>query len=154
MKRISMLGAIVLVGVFASAPASAQSAPAPAVRAARLILRVSNLSDSTAFYRDRVGLKLLTENGEFATFDGNGVLLMLEQLPKPVGPSTGLAAFTELVLESTDVFATYAEMERRGVTFRNKPQAVTSEGTRDLYAASFRDPDAHAVSITGWVGRK
>jgi catechol 2,3-dioxygenase-like lactoylglutathione lyase family enzyme len=107
-----------------------------------------------AFYRDRVGLKMSPKNGEFASFDAGAVELMIQQLSKPPAePSAGLAAFTEIVLESPDVFATYAAMERRGVTFKIKPRAVTTDGTRDLYAADFRDPDGHVLSIAGWVPR-
>ena len=156
MTRISFVAVTVLLTVaFAPPHSNAQTASdASAVRATRLILRVSDLAASTAFYRDRVGLKLQMINEEFAVFDGGGMLLMLEGLAKPpAGPSTGLAAFTEVVLESPDVFATYAAMESRGVTFRRKLRAVTSDETRDLYAADFRDPNGHVISIAGWKSR-
>jgi hypothetical protein len=26
-----------------------------------------------------------------------------------------------------------------------------SDGSHDLYATNFRDPDGHVISITGWV---
>jgi catechol 2,3-dioxygenase-like lactoylglutathione lyase family enzyme len=146
---------VLLTGALAPPHLNAQTASdASTVRATRLILRVSDLAASTAFYRDRVGLKLQMINDEFAVFDGGGVLLMLEVLAKPpAGPSTGLAAFTEVVLESPDVFATYAAMESRGVTFRSTLRAVTADENRDLYAADFRDPNGHVISIAGWKSR-
>ena len=156
MKRISFTAlAFLLTTALVPTRLNAQTASNVApVRATRLILRVSSLAESTAFYRDRVGLKLQSINDEFAVFDGGSVLLMLEQLAKPpAGPSTGLAAFTEVVLESPDVFATYAAMESRGVPFRGKLRAVTSDEKRDLYAADFRDPNGHIVSIAGWKSR-
>jgi catechol 2,3-dioxygenase-like lactoylglutathione lyase family enzyme len=77
---------------------------------------------------------------------------MIEVVAKPsASPSTGLAAFTEIVLETADVFAAYGTMQERGITFRGKPLAVTSEGARELYATYFRDPDGHIISIAGWV---
>lgn len=125
------------------------------VRAARVILRVSDLNRSTAFYRDRVGLTLQSLNDEFAVFDAGGMVLMLEHLPKPPSsPSAGLAALTEIVFESDDVFLTHAVMERRGVRFKQEPRAVTSDDTRVMYAADFRDPDGHVLSIAGWVPRQ
>jgi hypothetical protein len=53
--------------------------------------------------------------------DAGGVALMIEGVLKPsTSPSTGLAAFTEIVLKTPDVFATYASMQERGITFRRK----------------------------------
>ena len=77
---------------------------------------------------------------------------MLQQVErKSSGPSTGLSALTEVVLESADVMKTYQEMKARGVVFLREPFAATTDGSRVLYAANFRDPDGHILSITGWV---
>jgi len=154
MKRhiIGMLAAIVAA---TASPAFAQSPANASVHAARVILRVSDLDRSTAFYRDRVGLKLQSLNEEFAVFDAGGMILMLEHLPKPPSsPSAGLAAFTEIVLESADVLATHAAMQARGVQFKQQPRVVTSDAARVMYATDFRDPDGHVLSVAGWVSRK
>ena len=34
-----------------------------------------------------------------------------------------------------------------------KPFHETSDDTRDLYVANFRDPDGHIITISGWVPR-
>jgi catechol 2,3-dioxygenase-like lactoylglutathione lyase family enzyme len=155
MKRNAIVGILVTLAGIATAPHAFAQSAANTVRASRMILRVSDLDRSTAFYRDRVGLKLQSLNEEFATFDAGGMLLMLEHLPKPPSsPSAGLAAFTEIVLDSGDVLATHAAMQARGVVFRSGPRAVTSDDSRDLYAADFRDPDGHVLSIAGWVTRR
>jgi catechol 2,3-dioxygenase-like lactoylglutathione lyase family enzyme len=156
MQRSIIVGIlVVLVGTATASHTLAQSAANPAVRASRVILRVSDLDRSTAFYRDRVGLKLQSLNEEFAVFDAGGMILMLEHLPKPPSsPSAGLAAFTEIVLESADVLATHTAMQARGVPFKREPRAVTSDDTRVMYAADFRDPDGHVLSIAGWVPRQ
>ena len=155
MTRIQVLGAEALtIALLATAHTSAQRVDGADIRASRVILRVSDLDASTAFYRDRVGLKLTSLNDEFAVFDTGGVLLMLEHLPKPPAErSAGLAAFTEVVLESADVFEAYRTMQARGVAFRREPRAVTSDESRVLYAADFRDPNGHVLSIMGWVRR-
>ena len=153
MQRTSLVVAVSLAAIAATASLQAQR-PSSDVHASRLILRVSDLAASTAFYRDRVGLPLQSLNDEFATFESGGLLLMLEHLPKPPsGPSSGLAAFTEVVLESADVKGAYEAMHARGVTFRRDLRAVTSDDTRVMYAADFRDPDGHILSIAGWVTR-
>jgi predicted lactoylglutathione lyase len=46
---------------------------------------------------------------------------------------------------------TYAEMKARGVVFTREPFAATTDGSRVLYAANFKDPDGHVLSITGWM---
>ena len=155
MQRNVIVGILAaLVGTVAAPQAFAQSAANTAVRASRMILRVSDLDRSTVFYRDRVGLKLQSINGEFAVFDAGGMVLMLEHLPKPPSsPSAGLAAFTEIVLESADVLASHAAMQARGVQFTRGPRVVTSDDTRVMYATDFRDPDGHVLSIAGWVAR-
>ena len=153
MKRIS-LAVIALSFALASSPSLRAQSASSEVHASRLILRVSDLNASTAFYRDRVGLRLQSLNDEFATFETGGLLLMLERLPKaPASPSSGLAAFTEVVLESADVRGAYSAMQARGVTFRQGLRAVTADDTRVMYAADFRDPDGHVLSIAGWVTR-
>lgn len=153
MNRLVAIAALVIVAT--ASQALAQSPAAAAVHATRVILRVSDLDRSTAFYRDRVGLTLQSLNDEFAVFDAGGMILMLEHLPKPPSsPSAGLAAFTEIVLESGDVLALHAAMQTRGVQFKQEPRAVTSDDTRVMYAADFRDPDGHVLSIAGWVPRR
>jgi catechol 2,3-dioxygenase-like lactoylglutathione lyase family enzyme len=130
-------------------------APAPAhLVANRIILRVADMQKSIAFYRDLVGLPLMSTLEEFAVLDGGGGMrLTLQQIVgKTPEPSTGLAAMTEVVLESPDVIASYRAMKGRGVAFRVEPRVVTSDGgLRDFYAADFRDPDGHVLSIAGWL---
>ena len=150
-----IIGIVVAIVAATASQAFAQLPANASVHAARVILRVSDLDRSTSFYRDRVGLKLQSLNEEFAVFDAGGMMLMLEHLPKPPSsPSAGLAAFTEIVLESADVLATHAAMQARGVQFKRDPRAVTSDDARVMYAADFRDPDGHVLSIAGWVARK
>src|SRR5215467_13956135 len=133
----------------------AGQASAGNLKANRIILRVADLKASIAFYRDRVGLPLQSTFDEFAVFGGDGMTLMLQQVErKSSGPSTGLSALTEVVLESADVMRTYQEMKARGVAFLREPFAATTDGSRVLYSATFKDPDGHFLSVTGWVGSR
>ena len=80
--------------------------------------------------------------------------VMLQQVTrKSTAPSTGLAAFTEIVLQSADIFASYHALKSRGVAFRHEPMVATTDGVRDLYTSDFRDVDGHILSIAGWVER-
>lgn len=150
MRRITALLAVIA----AWAPSLGAQAPA-ALKANRVIVRVANLDTSVRFYRDQVGLPLQSTFDEFAVFGGDGMTLMLQQVErKSSGPSTGLSALTEVVLESADVMRTYQEMKARGVAFLREPFAATTDGSRVLYSATFKDPDGHFLSVTGWVGSR
>ena len=147
MRRITLTALLLAAGTIGLA-----AQQPPKLKANRVVFRVTDLKASVVFYRDRVGLPLQTTFDEFAVLGGDGITVMLQQVErKSTGPATGLSALTEVVLESSDVFASYNAMKARGVEFRKAPFAATTEGTRDLYVADFRDPDGHILSISGWV---
>jgi catechol 2,3-dioxygenase-like lactoylglutathione lyase family enzyme len=123
----------------------------PALRVSNVILRVADLARSIEFYRDRLGMPVRFSNDEFAGIDGGGVTVLLEHSRQPSAPNAGLSALTEVVLEVPDVTEAYKTLKGRGVPFRIEPRLVTSNGSQDLLAADFRDPDGHALSLTGWV---
>lgn len=83
-----------------------------------IILRVTDMDRSVAFYRDAVGLEVTA---------------------------------TEIVIEVDDVLATFRDMSAREVPFEVEPRAVTADGSKELHAAHFHDPDGHLWSITGWI---
>jgi catechol 2,3-dioxygenase-like lactoylglutathione lyase family enzyme len=155
MFRKSLIGLSVLV---ASAVTTAQqletrvTSTTPMLVPDRVIVRVTDLAKSIAFYRDLVGLPLQSTYEEFAVLGGDKMTVMLQQVArKSTEPSSGLASLTEVVLQSTDVFASYQSLKSRGVVFRLEPRLATTDGVRDLYTADFRDPDGHILSIAGWV---
>jgi len=111
-----------------------------------VILRVSDMERSLAFYRDQVGLPVLSESAAFSFLDVGTTRLALNVFAG-VGPDTSA---TEIVLEVEDLQATFAAMTARGVPFEIEPRQVMQNEGRSLHAAHFRDPDGHIVSITGW----
>src|SRR5215472_2714155 len=111
-----------LLSLVLAATALAAPASAGELKANRIILRVTDLKASIAFYRDGVGLPLQSTFDEFAVFDGQGVTLMLQEVVrKSNAPNSGLSAFTEVVLESEDIMKSYAEMKARGIAFTSEP---------------------------------
>jgi catechol 2,3-dioxygenase-like lactoylglutathione lyase family enzyme len=118
------------------------------VKLARVILRVSVLDRSVQFWAEAVGLGLQARAENFAFLDGGGAQLMLNQ-----ADDAATDAMTELVFEVDDVRTAFEEMRGRGVPFEIELRPVTSDGTRDLHAAHFHDPDGHLASLTGWVAR-
>ncbi len=125
----------------------ADAAP-PIARVAHVILRVSDLPRSTAFYRDTLGLTLQFAFPGFAFFAGGGVSLALNEnreLAAAAGPAV------EIAFECPDIRAAWTTLSARGVAFSREPRVVSSDATHDLLATDFRDPDGHVLSLTGRV---
>jgi len=119
-------------------------------RVSHVILRVASMARALPFWRYQVGLPVRAAGGAFAFLDAGPVAIALNEAPPEPGGG-GLAALTEVVLEVDDVRSAHGEMAARGVPFRVPPRPVTNDGRRALWAADFRDPDGHLVSLTGWV---
>ena len=119
-----------------------------AMRVSYIILRVADMERSLGFYRDAVGLAVLSKSPAFSFLDAGSIQLALNVPAEPVEADGSL---TEIVLEVDDVHAAYDTMAERGVEFRVPPREVLREGDRALHAADFRDPDGHVLSITGWI---
>jgi len=117
------------------------------MRLSSVILRVSEMDRSVAFWRDSVGLELTWSGGEFAFFTIGESQLVLNQ---PAVYESQVSD-TEIVFEVSDIGETFATMRDAGVPFEVDPRPVTSDGERSLLAAHFRDPDGHLASLTGWV---
>jgi len=154
MRRIPFF---LFLGVLAAAVGvSAQQSSAPTLTPNRIILRVADLEASVHFYRDVVGLQLQRAfDNEFAEFGQGGMTILLQKVArKSTGPSTGLSAITEIVLDSPDILESYRALKARGVDFPHPPRVATDGDGKDLLTADFRDPDGHVLSIAGWVARR
>ncbi len=112
-----------------------------------VMLGVTDLPRSVAFYRDTLGLQVQGEvPGEFAFFNGGGVMLALS-VPHSKNRPNVLGA-TEIVFAVDNVSAAYAALRARGVTFKSEPRVI--DGTN--WGANFTDPDGHWLSIFGPKG--
>jgi len=107
------------------------------------MLGVSDLEQSIGFYRDRLGLPLAMQFEGFAFLEAGGVTLALS---RGLAQATGqIAGATEVVFAVEHVRAAYDALRGQGVEFVNEPRVV-SPGN---YAANFRDPDGHLLSVFG-----
>ena len=112
-------------------------------RVGYLMLTVSDLARSLAFYESTLGLPKQFATDEFAFLSGGGVGIGLRKVEK-LGPPPG-EVFTEIVFEVEDIDAAHESLRARGVEFRIAPRAATG----DKYVADFRDPDGHVLSLFG-----
>ena len=111
-----------------------------------VMLGVRDLSRSLAYYRDALGLPLSFASDEFAFLKAGAVTLGLRHAAR--SPEAREDGRTELVLAVDDVDRAYDRLQKRGVVFRIAPRVVTG----DQFAADFRDPDGHVLSIFGRRG--
>ena len=108
-----------------------------------LMLGVTDMPRSVAFYRDVIGFPVQFGNEEIAFLDAGGVTLVL-QVRKSLPPSDN-GDRTEIVLPVEDIDEAHRTLRGRGAAFRVEPRIVTG----DRLAADFRDPDGHVLSIFG-----
>jgi catechol 2,3-dioxygenase-like lactoylglutathione lyase family enzyme len=111
-----------------------------------VMLGVGDLASSVVFYRDKLGLTLVSQFEGFAFFNGGGVTLALsEGLARAHSPTGPVAGATEVVFSVDDVRAAHQQLAERGVSFTHAPRVVSGP----MWGANFNDPDGHGLSIFG-----
>lgn len=122
-----------------------------------VMVNVSDMGRSVAFYRDTLGLPLKFESPGWTEFQTGATTLALHLAPRPggggaeqAGPTAGSCSIGFSV-KSVD--ATYKELQSRGARFVMPPTVQESEGIRlavcvdpDGLAVSFAEPLAHGAS--------
>jgi lactoylglutathione lyase len=113
-----------------------------------IMVNVSDMRRSIAFYRDALGLSLKSESPGWSEFQTGETTLALHLAapppaagPTPKGPAAGTCSIGFSV---EDVDRIYAELESRGVRFLMPPTDQRDEGIR-LVAAI--DPDGLVISF-------
>jgi len=109
---------------------------------------ISDADRARAFYRDTLGLRLVTEDGFALVFELHGTLLRATLL-RSVTP----AHFTVLGWEVADIVATVQALEVAGVGLERFPGLAQDEhgiwtspdGSR---VAWFHDPDGNVLSVS------
>ena len=100
------------------------------------------------FYRDTLGLTLISEDGFAAAFDANGIMLRVTNVPKPLTPQP----FTVLGWKVPGIAAVVKGLAAKGVKFERYMDAQdelniwTAPGGAKV--AWFKDPDGNILSLT------
>jgi predicted enzyme related to lactoylglutathione lyase len=109
-------------------------------------LATSHAAEATAFYRDKLGLKLVSEEQWAIVFEANGTMLRIQRAKDWKPPQ-----HTAFGWRVTDIEATVAQLADRGVAIEKFEFAgptgiwTTPDGTR---VAWFKDPDGNILSLT------
>lgn len=108
-----------------------------------VMLGVSNLDQSVPFYEGKLGMTIKQRFEGFAFLDAGAVMLILsEALAKTVPNVSGAV---EVIFNVDDVHTHYDSLRGRSVEFVQPPHNVSGP----MWAANFRDPDGHLLTIFG-----
>ena len=112
-------------------------------RIGNIMLGTTDLERACTFYSSTLRLPVQFRSAEMAFLDAGAITLCLSTPHARL--RTPVAGATEVVFVVEGVRQTHAELSERGVVFLNEPKNVTG----DQWAANFRDPDGHLLSIFG-----
>jgi lactoylglutathione lyase len=119
-----------------------------------LMVNVSDMARSVAFYRDTLGLRLKFESPEWTEFDTGTTTLALHRAPcpdaKPAGFTGPMAGSCSFGFSVEDLDATCRGLQSKGTRFLMPPTLREEEGIR---LAVFLDPDGLAISIAQSLAR-
>ena len=116
---------------------------------------IVDVSRAKDFYRDTLGLRLVTEEPPFAlVFDANGIMLRLG-MAKELPPAHG----TVLGWQVPEIAATIKNLEQAGVRFERYEGMDQDElgiwnSPYGAKVAWFKDPDGNILSVTEFPEQK
>jgi catechol 2,3-dioxygenase-like lactoylglutathione lyase family enzyme len=103
---------------------------------------------AVAFYRDTLGLTLISQDAFAAAFDVRGIMLRVTNVPEPLTPQP----FTVLGWKVPDIVAAVTKLTGAGVTFERYMPAQDELGIwtapGGAKVAWFKDPDGNILSLT------
>jgi methylmalonyl-CoA/ethylmalonyl-CoA epimerase len=118
-------------------------------RIGQIALTITDRARSVAFYRDRLGMRLLFEAPpNLAFFDCNGIRLMLSPAETPHESFSSILYF-----QVDDIHKACEALSARGVEFQQQPARIAQLESHDLWMAFFRDPDGNVLALMSEVPR-
>ena len=150
-----MKGWMIIPMLLAAVPATVtdENANAPVLNEARfeqVALTVKDVDAARAFYRDRLGLRLLFEANNMLFFDVGGTRLMIardEARKRTVRPGGILYFHVE------DFASAYARLQRTRAPLVGEVETVQTTISGSLRLQQFEDTDGNLLAIMGFVPR-
>src|SRR5579863_1349037 len=117
-------------------------------RLGQVAINIKDVDRATAFYQDKLGLKLLFKAPPgLAFFDCGGVRLMLSRAEK--------AEFDRpvwvLYFAVPDIQGAYGRLKESGVHFEDEPHLIAKMPTHDLWMTFFRDTEENLMALMSEV---
>ncbi len=116
-------------------------------RIGQIAVRVHDVERATAFYRDRLGLRLLFTAGPLAFFDCGGARLMLSPPEKPEFDHPG----SILYFVVPDIAAAHRQMKAQNVHFEDEPRMIAKMPDHELWMTFFRDSEQNLLALMSEV---
>jgi catechol 2,3-dioxygenase-like lactoylglutathione lyase family enzyme len=120
--------------------------PVQLSRISAVMLGVRDLPLSLAFYKDKLGLKVIMQEPQLALLQCGTVMLGLSRGHASLAPH--IAGATEVVFGVDSVRAARKSLIEQGVSFMSEPRQATPTD----WVAHFKDPDGHILSVFGPEG--
>jgi len=113
----------------------------------QIAINAHDIQRATAFYRDKLGLRLLFTAGKLAFFDCGGVRLMLDVAEKPEfdHPSS------ILYFRVSDINAAQCQLLANDVRFEDEPHIIARMPDHDLWMTFFRDSEDNLLALMSEV---
>lgn len=115
-------------------------------RIAAIMLGVRALPAAIAFYKDKLGLKVIMQESELALLQCGNVIVGLSLRHANAAP---LAEAVEVSFGVDNLRGTHKALGENGVVFLSEPRQVTQMD----WAVHFRDVDGHLLSLFGPEGK-
>ena len=114
-----------------------------------VLINVTVMARSVAFYRDQLGLKLRFESPYWSEFDGGGTKVALHGGAEGSAPPRNGAGTASLGFYVDDLRATHAQLVAKGVSFLMAPTERPEERIKLAVAV---DPDGLVLNFTQPLG--
>jgi methylmalonyl-CoA/ethylmalonyl-CoA epimerase len=117
-------------------------------RVGQIAINAHDVERASAFYQDKLGLKLLFKAPPgLAFFDCGGVRLMLTRPEKPEFDHPG----SILYFAVPDIHSAHAQMKEKGVHFEDEPHLLARLPDHDLWMVFFRDTEGNLMGLMSEV---
>lgn len=124
------------------------AAQAPGITSiGQIAINVQDLQRAVAFYRDKLGLKLLYEFPSLAFFDCGGVRLMMSRAEKPELDHPASIIYYKVA----DLQAASSALESAGVTLEHQPTRIAEMPDHDLWMSFARDTEGNLLGLMSEV---
>lgn len=124
--------------------------PAPGIsRLAQISINAHDVARATAFYRDKLGLRLLFSAGAMAFFDCGGVRLMVAS---PTSPDLDHPS-SILYFSVPDIAAADVQLRSAGVQMEGEPHMIARMPDHDLWMVHFHDSEGNLHALMSEVAR-
>lgn len=114
-----------------------------------IMVNVSDMSRSVAFYRDKLGMTLKYQTDYWTEFETGTTILALHLADRPArdgkkSNSAAVAGTCSIGFSVDDIEQTYTQLQAKGVTFVTPPMTQEAEGIKLTVCV---DPDGLPISL-------